>query len=264
MRRVVVAHPSFSVLLHSYSLSVCPSLANSESNGGGGGGADNSSINPFVVWMRNGVTQLSRDSVGALARVICLACDASPTPVALAQNLRHSAAPAFTRLEQITSDQTIDHRSVEVRREISRLLRILRGIAEATSMTNMTSIFDMCVPTMSGISKCFSFFIPNHFFDVFFFMDLLTNKLNFLFFFFRLKLFFSLAPRRLPPRGPRNCFRMSRLPDTLGGANDRPFRSTPESCNVLLHWFTPLLLLEARFVLFLVGTIKNLDDREFG
>ena len=149
MRRAVVSHSSFTVLLRSYSLSVCPSLASTNN----GVTNTHSTVSPMVTWMRKGVTNLSQEFVGSLSRVICLACDASPTPEALAQNLMHAAAPAFTRLGQITTDQASDHRSASVRQEISRLLRILRGIAEATSMTNMTSIFDMCVPTLSGITS---------------------------------------------------------------------------------------------------------------
>jgi hypothetical protein len=140
MRKSVVSQPSFATLLRSYSNCVCP-LSNSA----------NANTDPLITWMTTGISRLTPKFIGTLSQVICLACDASTTPEMLQSNLRQAAAPAFTRLQQITSNSNIDYQNQLVRDELYKLLQILRGIAESTSMTNLNILFDMCVPTLQGV-----------------------------------------------------------------------------------------------------------------
>ena len=147
MRAAIVATQSFTSLLRAYSSIVCPSSSVSDPT-------------PMEIWTARGIGQLSDDALGDLSQCICLACDASTTPEALRANLARAAAPAFIRLGEITSgngngnNDTGNNGNVKTKEhssELLRLLRVLRGIAEATSITNLTAIFDLCQPTLNGV-----------------------------------------------------------------------------------------------------------------
>jgi len=140
MRRSVVSQPAFATLLRAYSNCICPTMNNAVPE-----------PDQLTRWMTNGIGNMTPSAVGTLSQVICLACDASDTPDILQANLRQAAAPAFTRLQQITSNSALDHQNPLVRDELCKLLEVLRGIAESTSMTNLNILFDMCAPTLQGV-----------------------------------------------------------------------------------------------------------------
>jgi hypothetical protein len=147
MRKIAVASPAFAMLISAYGEATCPSAGGGGGGGGGGSGAG------ATKWITDGMRSLPCEVAGSLSQVICIACDASATPALLQSNLRTAAAPTFMRLQQITSHASFSsaHAEAAVRDEVLRLLHMMCGIARASSLANLTVMFDMCAPTFEGI-----------------------------------------------------------------------------------------------------------------
>ena len=144
MRKFAVASPAFAMLISAHGEATCPTA---------GGGAAAAGVDAARKWITDGMRSLPCQVAGSLSQVICIACDASATPALLQGNLRTAAAPTFMRLQQITSHANFRSAFCEpaVRDELLRLLHMMSGIARASSLANLTMMFDMCAPTFEGI-----------------------------------------------------------------------------------------------------------------
>ena len=151
MRRVAVESPAFSMLMSAFGEATCPSLAE-EANGVSTSGTTSSAAKK---WITEGLRSLPSQVAGQLSQVIAIACDASANASVLQGNLRTAAAPTFVRLQEITSHAAFSTTYSEdvVKDEVLRLLHMMCGIARASSLTNLTVLFDMCAPTFGGIVR---------------------------------------------------------------------------------------------------------------